>query len=100
VLAVKPAPAIDHLEYVDLIFLQRMRTADDREHVKRLFNSIFGEHPFPPSEVPPFYHVTPNYLQVRRKRTWGDRRGERIGEDRRGEGDREILLQGDMKQKI
>lgn len=63
-MAVKPAPAVDQWEYVDLVFVQRMRTAEDREHVKRVFHRIFGSEILPISKFPPFYHVTPKYLQV------------------------------------
>lgn len=64
ILAVKPAPAVDQWEYVDLVFVQRMRTLEDREHVKRVFHRVFGREALPISKFPPFYHVTPKYLQV------------------------------------
>ncbi len=61
----KPTSPIAQWEYVDLLFLQRMRTENDRLQVKELFRKIFGNH-FPISDSLPFYHVTPDYLQVRK----------------------------------
>eukprot|EP01114_Cavostelium_apophysatum_P009738 TRINITY_DN2299_c0_g1_i6.p1 TRINITY_DN2299_c0_g1~~TRINITY_DN2299_c0_g1_i6.p1 ORF type:complete len:3028 (+),score=822.70 TRINITY_DN2299_c0_g1_i6:117-9200(+) len=49
-------------DYVDLLYLQRMRTTEDRVHIRALFNRVFG-HPLR-VETNPYYHVTPTYLQV------------------------------------
>lgn len=72
--------ASDLWEYVDLLFLQRMRTSVDRDHIKNLYSRIFGApqkqlEPTDqqiislynnqlPDDTPPYYHITPEILQV------------------------------------
>ncbi|KAG9286447.1 hypothetical protein G9A89_014613, partial [Geosiphon pyriformis] len=48
--------------YLDIIYLQRMRTEEDREHLISLFSEIFEEK-YDPIRFP-WYHIDPNYLQI------------------------------------
>eukprot|EP01132_Coremiostelium_polycephalum_P002326 gene2326-2870_t len=52
--------------FIDLIYLQRLRTPQDRDYVKILFNKIFPTecHVNFESNKLPHYSITPNYLQI------------------------------------
>ncbi|KAJ9076840.1 AAA ATPase midasin [Entomophthora muscae] len=52
-------------DYLDLIYLQRMRTPEDRDHVLKLFQSVFG---FPYNVPKPDYHLDANTFSVGRSR--------------------------------
>ncbi|KAL6070950.1 Midasin [Balamuthia mandrillaris] len=69
----------DPAQHLDLIYLQRMRTSEDKEHVLRLFNHVFSSSPatsqmqrtidepspaFFTPEKHPYYNITPDYIQV------------------------------------
>ncbi|CAG8485903.1 6023_t:CDS:10 [Diversispora eburnea] len=49
-------------QYLDLVYLLRMRTSHDRERIISTFNEIFNQNFSYPNN--PSYYVTPNYLQV------------------------------------
>lgn len=49
-------------QFVDLIYLQRMRTFSDREEIKKVYQEIFGETLF--INLNPYYHITPTFIQV------------------------------------
>ncbi len=58
----------DPSQFVDLIYLQRMRTQQDRDRVIQLYNQIFSSEEgfagnFRPQQRP-FFHVSPHYLQI------------------------------------
>lgn len=59
---IRAHPESSPKEFVDLIYLQRMRTAQDRQHISEAYSEIFGE----PLEfnMNPGYHVTPTTVQV------------------------------------
>ncbi|KAG0307077.1 AAA ATPase midasin [Dissophora globulifera] len=52
----------DPSEHFDLIYLQRMRTEEDRAATTALFESVFGQ-PYNRSKAP-YYHVDDKHLQV------------------------------------
>ncbi|GES99488.1 midasin [Rhizophagus clarus] len=63
-------------QYLDLIYLQRMRTVEDRIHVINLFNEIFDKNYQQPKN--PYYHINSHYIQIghsliRRQSTCGYR---------------------------
>ncbi|CAG8469891.1 6305_t:CDS:10 [Ambispora leptoticha] len=49
--------------YLDLLYLQRMRTAEDRDHVISLYNQIFDLEKYEQPKQPSF-HIDINYLQI------------------------------------
>ncbi|CAG8594552.1 11651_t:CDS:2, partial [Racocetra fulgida] len=49
-------------EYLDLIYLQRMRTEQDRDCIISVFNEIFGQNYQRPKH--PYYHIDPKFVQV------------------------------------
>jgi midasin (ATPase involved in ribosome maturation) len=54
----------DPSQFVDLIYIQRMRTHTDREQVARLYNRVFKpSSPFRP-QLHPYFHVTPAHVQI------------------------------------
>ena len=59
---IRAHPYLKAGNFVDLIYLQRMRTLDDREQIKLLYEHVF-EAPLN-IDSNPYYHVTPEILQV------------------------------------
>lgn len=49
-------------DFVDMLYLQRLRTSDDRRHVQKLYLRVFGEPLLVESR--PFYSVDPYAFQV------------------------------------
>jgi midasin len=49
-------------DFVDVLYLQRMRTEIDRQRMLEVFVEIFGDDLSP--EVNSFWHITPSTLQV------------------------------------
>ncbi|KAG0232655.1 AAA ATPase midasin [Actinomortierella wolfii] len=52
----------DPAEHLDLIYLQRMRTEEDRKATIELFEKVFGQ-PYE-RKLTPFYHIDTHHLQV------------------------------------
>ncbi|KAJ3092441.1 AAA ATPase midasin [Quaeritorhiza haematococci] len=50
-------------DFLETLFVQRMRTAEDREHVHALFCKVFGYLPERSSQRPPF-HIATDHIQV------------------------------------
>ena len=55
-------PEISPKDFVDLIYLQRMRTLLDRKYIIEVFGEIFGEDLA--LNVNPQYHITPSTIQI------------------------------------
>jgi MoxR-like ATPase len=55
----------DPSRFVDLIYIQRMRSEVDRHRVVQLYNEVFGdaERKYLP-DLHPVFHVTPHFFQV------------------------------------
>ncbi|GBG67611.1 hypothetical protein CBR_g741 [Chara braunii] len=53
---------VDPGRYLDLVYLQRMRTADDRRHVVDLYADVFGR--LPPINVYPDVAVNPSVFRI------------------------------------
>lgn len=51
-------------EFVDLLYLQRMRSLEDRQFISTIYNEVFGEELI--INVNPEYHVNPSYIQIGR----------------------------------
>ncbi|GBC28203.2 uncharacterized protein OCT59_003902 [Rhizophagus irregularis] len=49
-------------QYLDLIYLRRMRTIEDRIHAINLFNEIFDKNYQQPKN--PYYHINSRYIQI------------------------------------
>ncbi|RIA85786.1 P-loop containing nucleoside triphosphate hydrolase protein [Glomus cerebriforme] len=49
-------------QYLDLIYLQRMRTIEDRNYVINVFNEIFDRDYQQPKN--PYYHIDSRYIQI------------------------------------
>lgn len=50
------------VDFVNLLYLQRMRTEIDRKHIQKTYEDIFGE--LFSIEMNPWYHITPFSLQI------------------------------------
>lgn len=53
---------VDPAEYLDIIYMQRMRTQEDRKHIAQLFETVFGVK-YERAEFPE-YQVSPDTLEV------------------------------------
>ncbi|ORX44311.1 P-loop containing nucleoside triphosphate hydrolase protein, partial [Piromyces finnis] len=54
--------AFDPTEYIDMVYIQRMRTHEDREYVKKLYLEIFGEDY--PQKPNPNINISNEYVQI------------------------------------
>lgn len=62
------ASQVEPEKYLDLMYLQRMRTQSDKKQVRALFEQIFGPTDAPGSnpEIRPYYSITPKSIQIGR----------------------------------
>ena len=58
----RQAGNFDPSKFIDMIYLQRMRSTDDFEHVLNRFKDIFGYEV--QTKMFPKYYLTPSYLQI------------------------------------
>ncbi|GAM17979.1 hypothetical protein SAMD00019534_011540 [Acytostelium subglobosum LB1] len=65
-LVVKDAPVLANFgRFVDLIYLQRMRTREDRLYIKQLYNRLFPANPIDfDMDTLPHHAITPDYIQI------------------------------------
>jgi len=54
--------AFDPTEYIDMVYIQRMRTHEDREYVKKLYKEIFGEDY--PQKPNPNINISSEFVQI------------------------------------
>jgi len=54
--------AFDPTEYIDMVYIQRMRTHEDREYVKKLYKDIFGEDY--PQKPNPNINISSELVQI------------------------------------
>jgi len=54
--------AFDPTEYIDMVYIQRMRTYEDREYVKKLYKEVFGEDY--PQKPNPNINISSEVVQI------------------------------------